>query len=136
MLVQRIVAGQYVTLPGWHRAYIVETIRGYPLRGTDPEAQHARAVQLGHATAWTYAPPVDLTRDRSSVEGQYRRDMARKSAAITLRTGQIVEIEQEYFQVHAVGEHFSNPIVFIRAEPLAVPSAAGGEASTPCGPAL
>lgn len=125
----KLVAGQYVKLEAWkHEAVRFNTVRGYALENnakygedwqTDPEEDHQRALQNGHQTAWTMKHASALYGDRAYGEMKRLERIERFENAILIHHGQVVEIENEYYEVKVMKRNEesptnSDPIHFIK----------------------
>ena len=102
-------AGQFVTAPGFRKAYAFNTARSYA-----GEASHARAIANGHDTAWTVNPGSALLGDREAAKRMLAKEAEQLAGAVMIENGQVVEIEGERFKVKINGERYSDPIAFKR----------------------
>ena len=102
--------------PVYAQRISVGTARGYAAEynGNQEEA-HQRAIDNGHATAWTNQDAACLTADYSGKAEAHAAYLKEISDAVELHNGQKVKIEGEVFTVRLVGSHVSDPIHFIRA---------------------
>lgn len=116
MTLVQIAANDFVTAPGFRRAFKVGTLSAFTAKlNRTPEAleaARAKALSLGHDIAWTVNTGTCLVGDKALGARMLAEEAAQFAGATLVTDGQLVEIEGETFKVKVMGERFSDPIHF------------------------